>query len=654
MTTIDIEQESTLIEKDFFQSVMNDTVEDANIVESAFRYGPLPTLIINPFANQVVEANEAACKLLGQGLPDLFNMQAHELFTETAGQLISFTEQVLVQQKAWTDELMIRTAHDQSLRIETVASILELDETLYLECIFQPFTDAENHRKHIEAQWHYKSGIQHWKRISKVFQDFEKENQLILDAAGEGIYGVDAEGLTTFVNPAAERMLGWSAEELHGKNIHYVIHATHEDGSHFHLHDCPIYQAFKEGVVNKSEHDVFWHKDGYPIQVAYTSNPIKDGEQVIGSVVIFRDISEKLQSEKKLRDALTEVESLREKLELEKAYLQEEISSEFNHHQIVGNSPAIHSILEKIQLVAATNSTVLINGESGTGKELIARAIHDTSDRRSRPLIRVNCAAIPSELFESEFFGHSRGAFTGATEKRIGRFEVADGGTLFLDEVGEIPLSLQGKLLRVLQEQQFERVGESKTRTVDVRIIAATNQDLRALVEDGSFREDLYFRLNVFPIESVPLRQRKDDIPMLAQHFLNRAIDRTNKRDVGIPLSQLDKLQQYSWPGNIRELENIIERQVILAKGNSIRFDFLQADDVFEPVVHTGDGSVTSLVKTDEQLRELEKENLKQALRETKGKVSGKDGAANLLGLPNTTVASKIKKYRIKIEAFKS
>jgi len=301
--------------------------------------------------------------------------------------------------------------------------------------------------------------------------------------------------------------------------------------------------------------------------------------------------------------------------------------------------------------VAGTDSTVLINGESGTGKELIARAIHDTSHRSGRSLIRVNCAAIPAELFESEFFGHSKGAFTGATETRMGRFELADGGTLFLDEVGEIPLALQGKLLRVLQEQQFERVGESKTRSVDVRIIAATNQDLKANVENGTFREDLYFRLNVFPIESVPLRNRQDDIPLLAQHFLNRAKDRANRRHLKIPMSQIQKLKHYNWPGNIRELENIIERQVILAKRDTLSFDFLEDRNIKD--ANLSEQHTEPTIKTESELKALERANVILALKHTKGKVSGDKGAAALLGIPATTLASKLKKLKIDAVRYK-
>nr|WP_285817739.1 sigma 54-interacting transcriptional regulator [Echinimonas agarilytica] len=486
--------------------------------------------------------------------------------------------------------------------------------------------------------------------MARVFQDFEKENRLILEAAGEGIYGIDANGSTTFINPAAERILGWKADEIIGKNIHTAIHFKHANGQHYHVEDCPIYHAFQEGVVHTIDNEVFWSKQGAPIDVEYTSTPIKDNGHVIGAVVIFRDVSHRKLAEKQLLAAMNQVEELRQQLELENAYLQEELSSEFNHHQIIGKSAEHSQVIHQIELVATTDVTVMITGESGTGKELIARAIHDLSKRSDRPLIRVNCAAIPGDLFESEFFGHLKGAFTGATSDRPGRFELANGGTLFLDEVGEIPLALQGKLLRVLQEQQFERVGDSITRHVDVRIIAATNKDLSKMVQSNEFREDLYFRLNVFPVESVPLRARVDDIPLLAQHFLERASIRAGKPNVKISLAQLEHLKQYHWPGNIRELENVIEREVILAQGESLRFERLLQESPSTNLVE----EAPAVVFTEYDQKQQQRQAIVRALQTSQGKVFGKDGAAELLGIKPTTLASRIKKLKLNPASFKS
>ncbi len=278
--------------------------------------------------------------------------------------------------------------------------------------------------------------------------------------------------------------------------------------------------------------------------------------------------------------AFEEIERLRHRLEEENVYLQEEVRTALDFGDIVGRSSALQKVLRQIDLVARTEANVLILGESGTGKELVARAIHERSPRRTRPLIKVNCGAIPEELFESEFFGHVKGAFTGAIKDRVGRFELADGGTIFLDEVGEIPLSLQAKLLRVLQEQQFERVGDERTRTVNVRVVAATNRDLKREVAAGRFREDLFYRLSVFPVELPALRERREDIPLLAEHFLKLAAKKMNVKAGRLTQGQVAKLKAYDWPGNVRELQNVIERAVILSSGGPLEFEVLPAVEV--------------------------------------------------------------------------
>jgi transcriptional regulator with GAF, ATPase, and Fis domain len=318
--------------------------------------------------------------------------------------------------------------------------------------------------------------------------------------------------------------------------------------------------------------------------------------------------------------------------------------------QIVGGSRAVQAVLAQVAIVAPTHANVLIQGESGTGKELVARAIHDLSERKERLLVRVNCASIPKELFESEFFGHVRGAFTGAVRDRAGRFELADGGTLFLDEIGEIPLELQGKLLRVLQEGQFERVGDERTRTVGVRLISATNRDLLAEAGAGRFRADLYYRLSVFPIEVPPLRERLEDIEELANHFIRQAARRFGVAPPRLTKVTVDQLQRRDWPGNVRELQNVIERAVILAKGGELQLDLPPGDS---------DGSPSSRLQAtlnhngSEQLslHELvvrEREILLTALQRTNWKVYGADGAASLLGLKPTTLVSKMKRLNLR------
>lgn len=609
-------------------------------VDPVFEGAPQAMLVIDPAHDRVLDANPAACRLFGYDRETLCATLVTALHPAQRPALIVFSQAVLQKGRWWTRDLVPRHATGRELKVEYVGAPFGADGRLLLTA-----TDLEELRRRnvdSEADYYVRGGLAEWQRVERFFRDIERENQLILSAAGEGIYGVNAEGKTTFVNPAAERMLGYTAEELVGQDIHSMVHHSHADGSQYPGHDCPIYGAFRDGQIHTVGDEVFWRKDGTPFWVEYTSTPIRDRGAVVGAVVVFRDVSLKREADEKLRAALEEVESLRQKLELENAYLQEEIRAESNHRGIIGTSAAIQSVLRQVELVAPTDATVLVTGESGTGKELIARAIHEASKRSDRPLIRVNCAAIPRELFESEFFGHVKGAFTGALRDRIGRFELADGGTLFLDEVGEIPLELQGKLLRVLQEGQFERVGEERTRHVDVRVIAATNRDLKSEVRKGRFREDLYFRLNVVPIESVPLRERRADIPLLAAHFL-RGTGRKLKTE-GLRLSEGDmrRLANYDWPGNVRELENMIERAAILARDGRLR---IELPDSAPPLVAgpPAEDPAAPALLTDADRKDRDRANILAALQSCGGRIFGPTGAAALLGVKPTTLASRIK-----------
>ncbi|MBX3411657.1 MAG: sigma 54-interacting transcriptional regulator [Pirellulales bacterium] len=342
--------------------------------------------------------------------------------------------------------------------------------------------------------------------------------------------------------------------------------------------------------------------------------------------------------------AFEEIEHLRRQLESENFYLREEVNEARAFGEIVGSSPALAKTLEQIELVAPTMASVLILGESGTGKELVARAIHERSQRRERPLVKVNCAAVPRDLFESEFFGHVKGSFTGAVKDRTGRFQLADRGTLFLDEVGEIPLELQGKLLRVLQEGQIERVGDDVTRRVDVRVIAATNRDLRAEVEAGRFRQDLFFRLSVFPIEVVPLRERREDIPALAELFLKRCCRNLCRDGVRLAPHDLDLLQQYAWPGNVRELQNVIERAAIGARQGTLDFSHLLPATRRQPARAPATARSSQDVLTRHEVEQFETANIAAALERTNWKIYGARGAAALLGMQPTTLASRMKR----------
>lgn len=614
-----------------------------------FNYSALGQMVTDPKEDKIIAVNQEACTILGIDVQQAQEKRISELFNNCFAELIVFTQEAISFGRAWSDRLNVGQYNED---VEITGRCSEAGEEHYLYLAIQRVSEIDRLRKKSDADLHYQSGIGHWNRVSRVFQEFERENQLLLDAAGEGIYGVDATGNTTFVNPAAQRILGYTDRELAGRNMHTMVHHSLEDGSHFSAGDCPIYAVLNKGVVQKVEDDIFWHKSGKPIDVEYTSTPIMEQGVIMGAVVIFRDVTQKKADQTRLLAAIKEVEELKNRLELENAYLQEEINSGFNHHQIIGNSQAVNTLLQQISMVAPTEATVLIHGESGTGKELIARAIHEESERSGRSLIRVNCAAIPEDLFESEFFGHVKGAFTGATQDRSGRFELANQGTIFLDEVGEIPLHLQSKLLRVLQEQQFERIGDNKTKTVDVRIIAATNVDLRAKVEEGLFREDLYFRLSVFPIHSAPLRSRIEDIPLLTQHFVEKSCARSGKPKLKISNAELQKLIAYSWPGNIRELENVVERQVILARGQTLVFEGLKHSIEKAQPQQTVQPSPREILSFAE-LDKLEIDNIVRALKHCQGKVSGDNGAAELLGVKPTTLSSKLTKLDIDARAFK-
>jgi transcriptional regulator with GAF, ATPase, and Fis domain len=397
--------------------------------------------------------------------------------------------------------------------------------------------------------------------------------------------------------------------------------------------------------------------------MAVSWQPIYNSDRkFIGLRSSVRDISDRKNADEKLKAAYAELEKkvaertaelqrLKDRLQEENIFLREELDELQAYGDIIGESPALKRVIRQIELVAPTDASVLILGESGTGKELVAREIHRHSNRRDRPMIKVNCATIPKELYESEFFGHVKGAFTGATRDRAGRFQAADGGTLFLDEIGEIPLELQGKLLRVLQEGEYERIGEERTRRVDVRIIAATNQDLKANVDRKLFREDLYYRLNVFPIEVPPLRARKEDVRPLADYFLSQVAQHMNLAKPQLTRSNLTQLQGYTWPGNVRELQNVIERAVILARSGRLKFD-VPANHVSEATADSCPGGASSNedlpeVLSERQIIDLQRENMLAALKRCDWKIYGRDGAAQLLGLNPTTLIERMKKHGI-------
>lgn len=464
--------------------------------------------------------------------------------------------------------------------------------------------------------------------------------EFTIEHSGDAIIFHDCQGVILNANKAACSHLDYSEKQLIGLTIQDINPDSNKE----------TWQRFW-GKIKKSKTLTFEarhrSRGGTVIPVDVTVNHLEFDKQEY-AVAFIRDITCRKKIEEEKANAFEEINRLRKQLELENEYLHEEVMELQAFGNVIGNSLSLQNILKQIELVSPTDANVLITGESGTGKELIVHEIHKRSPRSSLPLIRVNCASIPRELYESEFFGHVKGAFTGAFKNRVGRFELANGGTLFLDEVGEIPLDLQGKLLRVLQEGTFERVGDEKTITSDVRVIGATNRRLKNEVESGKFREDLFYRLNVFPLEIPPLRERKEDIPALAAHFLKLAREKFNRTGIHLSTANLVALENYDWPGNIRELQNVIERAVIIARANRLVFDLPKSPKNRNVFPQNQSANLSGNVLTFDEVKQFERENILRALKMTNWKIFGENGAAALLGVPPTTLTTRIQRMGMK------
>ena len=475
------------------------------------------------------------------------------------------------------------------------------------------------------------------RRMRAEAQVREREQKLgrLVGSAMDAIIELDQHLKINQINPAAEKVLGAAATLLTGQTFtHFLVPDSREKLARLiiDLDTRPEGQRslWIGGGLTATAHG------GESFQAEATLSRF-DVEREPFYTLVLRNVNARLEAERKIKSLTVEAE-----------YLREEISALIGIDEIVGASEPLRKVLAEAQEVAATDTTVLILGETGTGKELIARAIHRASPRRGKPLVKVNCAAIPANLIESEFFGHEPGAFTGATKRRDGRFALAHGGTIFLDEVGELPLDLQSKLLRVLQEGEFEPVGSSQTRRVDVRVLAATNRDLGKSVREGKFREDLYYRLNVFPIELPPLRARHDDIGLLAAAFAQKFAQRMGRALEPLSKDCVRRLQAYSWPGNVRELQNIIERAVITSRDGRLNLDRALPESVNAMAAALGaDNSAVQRVRTAKELEELERNNIIAALEAAEWKVAGEKGAAQLLGVKPTTLSSRMKALNI-------
>ena len=475
------------------------------------------------------------------------------------------------------------------------------------------------------------------KQTEEAIFESERKYRTLFEAAGDAIFTVQLTGKRPQMvdcNTRALEMFGLTYKEMITKSPADLSPPVQPDGSSSEHKALEIVTAAMQDIPQIFE----WkhcRADGTPFDCEVSLNRIAIADEYFLQAIV-RDISERKRAEQALQNAMTEVERLKNRLQEENIYLQDEIKVEHNFEEIISNNQEFRKVLRKVEQVALTSSTVLILGETGTGKELFARAIHNLSDRNDRPLVKVDCAALPANLMESELFGHEKGAYTGAFARKMGRFEVAESGTIFLDEIGELPLELQVKLLRVLQEGEFERLGGLHTIKVDVRVIAATNRNLERAIQAGDFRQDLYYRLNVFPINIPPLRDRKDDIPLLVNHFAKKFGTKLGKEIQSIPLEVIDSLQAYHWPGNVRELENIIERAMILTKGST-----LKVDELLNPS--------RSFISHEDPLtfKENEKAFLIKVLEKTNWVIEGRSGAAQYLDIPPSTLRARIKKHRI-------
>ena len=593
-------------------------------------------------------------------------LHRYELILTSAGEGIygldiegrgTFVNPAAIAMTGWTEEDVI----GQPLHAQHHHSKANGDHYPKRDCpIYAALNDGEIHHVTDEVFWrkdgshfsvHYTStpilendsivgAVVIFQDVSKLKQAeselaiLQRHSELVLSAAGEGICGFDCKGLVTFINPAAAAMLSWPEQNLSDQSIHNIFGINDPNAKEY----CPVHNIMQGKKRFQANDKLFWRQDGSNFPVDFVSTPIMEENQLLGVVVVFSDISERKLSEQKLKQAHSEIEQLKNRLQAENNYLQEQVNLNHNFEEILGQSETLKTVLHQVEQVAPTETSVLILGETGTGKELIARALHNLSLRKERPLVKVNCAALPGNLIESELFGHEKGSFTGATSRRIGRFELADKGTIFLDEIGELPLELQAKLLRVLQEGEIERLGDSKTIKINVRIITATHRDLKLMIEQGSFREDLFYRLSVFPLTLPPLRERKNDISLLVHYFVNKYATKMSKQINTISQTIMDKLQNYPWPGNVRELENVIERAVILSPNKSLHIPELQA-----PGKNHSSESDKLLALTA-----MEKAHIIKVLKATEWKISGEQGAAEILEMHPNTLRSRMNKLGIR------
>ncbi|GJM32221.1 MAG: hypothetical protein DHS20C18_12220 [Saprospiraceae bacterium] len=555
--------------------------------------------------------NQAVCKNLGYSKSELMKLKVFDIAPKMVPEKLETRWQYARQLQSVERETHLLSKTGKIIPVAASLNYIQYQDEEYI-CAF--VRNIEN---------------------KKIRDELIQLSQIMLNQTSDMIMWINNEGYFLYANEICSTIMDWDTKNLGQYTLSDI--SPQLDQQDF----DEYWQKLKEAKVLINE---FWIPTGGErkalVENTTTFHTFNEKEC---ACVVFRDITHKNQKEKELNKAFEKIKSLSAKLKEERTYLQEEVSYNHNFNTIITKSPRYKKILSQMAKVADTSSTVLLLGETGTGKELLARAIHNLSPRSDRAMVKVNCAALPENLIESELFGHVKGAFTGAYQQKIGRFELADGSTIFLDEIGELPLELQSKLLRVLQEGEFEQLGGNKTLKVDVRVVAATNRNLEKQVKEGKFREDLYYRLNVFPIYNIPLRERKEDIPPLIQHFLRKYNDITGRKITNIPQSAVDRLTKYEFPGNIRELENLIERAVILSNENT-----LNLDSVFPQLQKNKNLNQQQFPP----LEELERQHIIEALNRTNWKVTGRQSASELLEINGKTLASRMRKLNIRREDF--
>jgi PAS domain S-box-containing protein len=568
-----------------------------------------------------VDASDAWLRRFGYGREEITNMRPQDLASPEGAKRI--VEEYL--------PVLRRTGSLSGVPIDLVTRNNER-----VECLANAIVERSEAGDYLRTNVVYTEvGVQ--ARLEQHYRELYRATPAML-------HTIDNHGRITNVSDRWLETLGYRREEVLGRVI------TEFMGKEL---QATLGGGRLEGVIATGELDdeprSYVAKSGEVLEVEVSATADRDPSgAVVTLLVASKDVTARNRAERQLRAAFEENARLRGELERERDYLREEVQVSMNFGRIIGESAALKQMLARLEAVAQTSASVLIEGESGVGKELVAHVIHARSPRKDGPLVKVNCASIPHELFESEFFGHVKGAFTGAHRDRVGRFQLADGGTIFLDEVGEIPLDLQSKLLRVLQESEYERVGDDRTHTVDVRVVAATNRDLEKAVADGSFREDLFYRLSVFPIEVPPLRARGDDVLQIASHLLEKTAQEFGHRPLTLSKQQAALLKRYDWPGNVRELKNVIERAVILSRGTVLRLDLAMSDILNAPsATEPAEKEAETSLLTEREMRELERKNTLLALEMAQWRVSGPSGAAKLLGVKPTTLADRMKKFKL-------